>query len=145
MYSFAREVEDVLTVIELPDGPVRLVGHSFGAILCVFAVSRSRTRVNAVARYDPPLGVQHADDRWLNDLDATIDSGDLDSAIRKFAVAANITDDELEVIHAAEPAWAALRDGVRVAAGDSSGEVRLALPHRRPRRDCGSRPRSTRQ
>ena len=128
-YSLTREVEDILAVIEVVDAPVRLVGHSFGAILCMLAAPRTGSRVNALVLYEPPLGLQGTDDQLLERLDATIASGDLNSAIRNFAAAANITIEELGAIETSGPAWAALRDGVRVA-GREIRAAKAALPFR---------------
>ena len=40
-YSFEREVEDVLAVVDAAGGDAHLVGHSFGALCCLVAATRS--------------------------------------------------------------------------------------------------------
>src|SRR5437879_7690088 len=44
-YSIDREIEDVLAVIDSCRPPVHLVGHSFGAIVCILVAARASERI----------------------------------------------------------------------------------------------------
>ena len=58
-HSLEREVEDVTAVVDAVGGggggPVRLLGHSYGAICCLEAVSRRPASVEGLVLYEPPL------------------------------------------------------------------------------------------
>jgi pimeloyl-ACP methyl ester carboxylesterase len=126
-YSIEREIEDVLAVIEASNPPVHLVGHSFGAILCLFAAARAGSKIDKLVLYEPPLGAQHVHVGWLDALQEMVDRGELDAAISQFAAAASITDDELRTLESSPGTWAHLRDGVRVAAREIRA-AKAALP-----------------
>src|SRR5437870_4029728 len=53
-YSLAREVEDVLAVVEALDPPVHVVGISYGGLPALEAAARS-DRLAAVAIFEPPI------------------------------------------------------------------------------------------
>jgi pimeloyl-ACP methyl ester carboxylesterase len=114
-YSIDREIEDLLAVIDDCGAPVHLIGHSFGAIVCLLATADAGEQVRDVILYEPPLGLRDVHERWLAESEAQIEAGDLDEAVKRFAAVANITADELAAIARIEPAWASLRDGVRQA------------------------------
>jgi pimeloyl-ACP methyl ester carboxylesterase len=127
-YSIEREIEDVLAVIGASGPPVRLVGHSFGAILSLLVAARAGDRIERLVLYEPPVGVgQPAADTWLDELDRVVATGDLDSAVRRFAAGAGITDAELQTIGGNDRVWAGLRDAVRTAGREIRG-ARAALP-----------------
>ena len=115
-YSIEHEIEDVLAVIDDTGPRVHLVGHSFGAILCLLVAARASDRIEKLVLYEPPVGeADPAGDQWLHELDSMVDAGDLDAAVRAFAAAANVTDDELQTNESNERVWERLRDAVRTA------------------------------
>lgn len=105
-HAMEREAQDVLAVLEAV-GAERLVGHSYGALLSILAAQRA-DRLRALVLYEPPIGVR---EEALADLDATVESGDLDGALATFLAAAGTTPEQLELIRASR-AWPALREAV---------------------------------
>lgn len=53
-YAHAREIEDVLAVVESFGDPVHLLGHSFGAICALEAALRT-PHVRKLVLYEPPI------------------------------------------------------------------------------------------
>jgi pimeloyl-ACP methyl ester carboxylesterase len=120
--------EDVLAVIDASEPPVHLVGHSFGAIVSLLVAARASERIDKLVLYEPPLGVEEpAADEWLDQLDTMVATGELDAAIKSFASAANITDQELAMMERNDRVWAALRDAVR-SAGREIRAAKSVLP-----------------
>ncbi len=120
-YSIEREIEDVLAVIEVSEPPVHLVGHSFGAIVSLLVAARAGDRIDKLVLLRPAsgraagLGEQTGTDQWLDELDKTVATGNLDTAVKMFSAAANITDHELQTNQSKGPVRAGLRDAVRTA------------------------------
>jgi pimeloyl-ACP methyl ester carboxylesterase len=127
-YSIEREIEDILAVIDASEPPVRLVGHSFGAILSLLVAARAGDRIDKLILYEPPVGVEGpGPDELLDELAATVATGDLDSAIGLFAALAGITDPELQTIRSNDRVRAGLRDAVR-SAGREIRAAKAVLP-----------------
>jgi pimeloyl-ACP methyl ester carboxylesterase len=127
-YSIEREVEDVLAVIDASKPPVHLIGHSFGAIVSLLVAASASDRIDKLVLYEPPVGVaEPAPDEWLDQLDAMVHTGDLDAAIKSFAAAANITDQELQTMERNDRVWMGLRDAVR-SAGREIRAAKTVLP-----------------
>ncbi len=55
-YAIEREVDDALAVLDAIDGPVYLLGHSFGAIVALEAALRVNT-LSGLILYEPPFNV----------------------------------------------------------------------------------------
>ena len=95
-YSIEREIEDVLAVIDASAPLVHLVGNSFGAILALLAAARAGDRIDRLVVYEPPIGDPPAllaeEEQLTDELDMMVEAGDLDSAVQRFAAAANVTD-----------------------------------------------------
>ena len=53
-YAIEREFEDVAAVVGAIDGPVDLLGHSFGALCALEAALRTR-RLRKLVLYEPPI------------------------------------------------------------------------------------------
>lgn len=53
-YALAREVEDVLAVVEAIDGPVSYVGHSYGALLGLEVLTQTDS-ISRALLYEPPF------------------------------------------------------------------------------------------
>jgi pimeloyl-ACP methyl ester carboxylesterase len=53
-YAIQREFNDLATVVESIDGPVNLLGHSYGA-LCSLEAALLATNVHKLALYEPPI------------------------------------------------------------------------------------------
>lgn len=87
-WAFERELEDVaaLAAAEAPDGPVTLVGSSFGGLLSMGAVER--IAVDRLVLYEPPMPaatVEGEDHESLAaEVERHIESGDRETAVRQF-------------------------------------------------------------
>ncbi len=81
-YSLAREVEDILAVVEAIGGPLCLLGHSYGA-LCSLEAALLTARIDRLILYEPglamgiPLYPPGAPER----MQALIDRGELEAAM----------------------------------------------------------------
>lgn len=53
-YHIRREFEDVAAVVDAIDGPVHLVGHSYGAV-CSLGAARLTENLGRMVLYEPPL------------------------------------------------------------------------------------------
>jgi pimeloyl-ACP methyl ester carboxylesterase len=53
-YSIEREAEDIVAVVEAQGAPVRVLGHSYGA-LCTLEAAVRTDRIERMALYEPPL------------------------------------------------------------------------------------------
>lgn len=126
-YSIDREVDDVLAVIDACEGPVRLIGHSFGAVLALVVASRAGDRVERLVLYEPPIGEVGLESDQLNEdeLDAVVAAGDLDCAVETFMQGVGATYEEIEANRGKPRVWAALRDGVRTAGREMRAAKRV--------------------
>jgi pimeloyl-ACP methyl ester carboxylesterase len=79
-YDLRTEIEDVVAVLTTIDGPVTLVGHSYGAIVAIEAALQRP--VSALVLYEPPLAVNGpvAGEALAPYADA-VESGDNDGAL----------------------------------------------------------------
>jgi len=89
-HSLEREVEDVTAVVDAVGGsvggPVRLLGHSYGAICCLEAVSRRPASVDGIVLYEPPLptGAAAFPAEAVGRVEALIEVGDRDEDVAVF-------------------------------------------------------------
>lgn len=77
-YAVETEVEDLLAWLEVQDGPVDLVGHSYGGLIAVEAVRRGAA-VRSLVLYEPvarPFATSA-----LPKLQEAVENGDLDAAV----------------------------------------------------------------
>jgi pimeloyl-ACP methyl ester carboxylesterase len=111
-YAFEQEVEDVLAVLAAAGDRAHLVGHSFGAVCCLFAATLSPS-LRSLVLYEPPLRVDRMDARIDDDIQAALDAGNPDRALEIFFTVADIVGAEAEVLRSLEPVWERLRAGVR--------------------------------
>lgn len=92
--TFDDEVDLVEPLLLEADGPVDLVGHSFGGAIALRAALRHPTRVRSIAAYEPtafwlvaasgrPGDVRGIADTAV-DASAAVERGDLDAAARRF-------------------------------------------------------------
>jgi pimeloyl-ACP methyl ester carboxylesterase len=111
-YTFEREVDDVLAVLAAAGDRAHLVGHSFGAVCCLLAATRSPS-LRSLVLYEPPLRVDRMDTQIGDDIQAALAAGDPDRALEIFFTVADIVDAEAQVLRSLEPVWDRLRAGVR--------------------------------
>jgi pimeloyl-ACP methyl ester carboxylesterase len=84
-YSFAREAEDVVALLEAIGEPAIVLGHSSGGVATLEAALRKPP--TGLMLYEPPVPLKHlhfGDD--LARADAALASGDADEALRIFFV-----------------------------------------------------------
>jgi pimeloyl-ACP methyl ester carboxylesterase len=92
--TFDDEVDLIEPLLLEADGPVDLVGHSFGGAIALRAALRHPTRVRSIAAYEPtafwlvaaserPGDVQGIADVAV-DASAAVERGDLDAAAQRF-------------------------------------------------------------
>jgi len=85
-YALEREVDDVLAVIDAIGGPVRYLGHSYGALLGLEALIRTDAITHALL-YEPPFdtdGNVMIRAETLDAIEARIDAGDREGALDVF-------------------------------------------------------------
>ena len=85
-YAIEREAEDVLAVIEHAGEPVRLLGHSYGAIVCLEALPLTDAVVKALL-YEPPFdagGLEVVPRVWREQFARLIAGGQREEALELF-------------------------------------------------------------
>lgn len=85
-YAFEREIEDLAAVIESIDGPVHVLGHSYGAVVALEA-PRLTSKIASLMLYDPPVisaGVDEMPAGFVEELDGLVASGRRDEALGLF-------------------------------------------------------------
>jgi len=115
-YSVEREFEDIAALAAaIGEGPLAVVGHSFGA-LCALGAACETGIVSRLVLYEPPLPARpggYFGPRLIPAMRDALQRGDADAAVAAFAA---------EVFAAPPPAVAAMRRGadwrrLRAAAG----------------------------
>jgi pimeloyl-ACP methyl ester carboxylesterase len=85
-YALSREVDDVLAVIEAIGEPVRYLGHSYGALLGMEAMTRT-DRIERALLYEPPFdtpGHVMISAATLDTISSRIAAGDREGALDVF-------------------------------------------------------------
>ena len=84
-YAFEREVDDALAVLDALDGPVYLLGHSFGAIVALEAALRANT-LSGLILYEPPFNVfpDTVSTELEDKLEALMATGDREAVLTTF-------------------------------------------------------------
>jgi pimeloyl-ACP methyl ester carboxylesterase len=118
-YAMEREFEDVAAVVDSIGEPVRLLGHSFGAICALEAALRTK-RLRKLVLYEPPMptpGVEVFPPGSMARMQALLDAGDREAVLTVFFREVNgMPQAEFDKFRAS-PAWAS----------------RVALAHTLPR------------
>lgn len=116
-YAIEREAEDVVAVVQSIDGPVSLLGHSYGAIVTLEAALHLDD-LRALVLYEPPLPVgDHDPDSAdaLAAMAALVDAGERERALVTFLRdVANVPEAEVDALRAA-PNWPARVAAVHTA------------------------------
>jgi pimeloyl-ACP methyl ester carboxylesterase len=108
-YALEREFEDIVAVAERLDGPVLLLGHSFGGLCALGAALMRADLFSALILYepvveedgDPPSAPAGA----LERLEQRLQQGNREAVVRGFLKDfAGLTAGEIEMV-AASPAW----------------------------------------
>ena len=105
-WSFDREVDDIVTVIEGIGGPVDVLGHSMGAALSMEATVRT-SGVRRLVLYEPALvGLPMAVlDAVMPRLRALLEAGDRDALVQTFMLeVVRMPEEQLQLLRSL-PAW----------------------------------------
>lgn len=84
-YAVEREVEDILAVLGMIDGPADLLGHSSGALLALHVATRAAS-LRRLMLYEPPLffGAERRPVDLADRVQALVAAGDREVAARTF-------------------------------------------------------------
>ena len=112
-YSLAREVADVVAVVNAQPGPVFVVGHSFGGVLALEAALQTE-KITKLALYEPPiLAADHS--AALERMETMIAAGDRDQALVTFMRdIVNISTAEIAMMRM-RPSWPGLLASVETS------------------------------
>ena len=80
-YALGREVEDVLAVLQAAGGNAHLLGHSGGALYCLFAATETAS-LRSLVLYEPPFKLDRLDPSRIDEVQSALDAGDPDRAWR---------------------------------------------------------------
>ena len=113
-YTLGREVEDVFAVLDAAGGNAHLLGHSGGALYCLFAAAEAAS-LRSLVLYEPPLNLDRLDPSRIDEVQSALDAGDPDRALEIAFSIVGIVDGEAQILRSLEPVWERLREGVRQA------------------------------
>jgi pimeloyl-ACP methyl ester carboxylesterase len=111
-YGFAREVEDVLAVLDAAGSHAHLLGHSGGALYCLFAAMETAS-LRSLVLYEPPLNFHRFDPSVIDQTQSALDAGDADRALEIVFPNVGVADAEVQILRSLEPVWEKLREGVQ--------------------------------
>jgi pimeloyl-ACP methyl ester carboxylesterase len=104
-YSIELEFADVAALADSLDGPISLLGHSFGATVGLGAALVT-SKLRRMALYEPSPGITAASAEFVERLEALVASGDRDGALAlALTEFADFGPDDLEQ-YRASPLWA---------------------------------------
>ena len=109
-YALEREVEDVLAVIDAAGEPVRYLGHSYGALIGMEALTRT-DRIERALLYEPPFdtpGHVMITAATLDTISSLIAAGDREGALDVFY--RDVLGDGLDAVQGAADVAGAHRD-----------------------------------
>jgi len=107
-YAIEREFEDVAAVCAAVEGPVRLFGHSYGA-LCSLGAAPAIPDLHRLGLYEPPLAVGDgpaAPPALLDRLDDLAATGDREAVLEAFFHDVTDSPERLE-LYRTRPTWPA--------------------------------------
>jgi len=104
-YAIQREYEDLAAVIAAIGEPITLIGHSYGAIVSLGALSLI-DRVRRLVLYEPPLLAArfHDCEQWATQIESHIQASDRAAAAETFLQRA-ASAEEIAQLRAFPPAW----------------------------------------
>jgi pimeloyl-ACP methyl ester carboxylesterase len=107
VYSLEREYEDIAAVVSSIHEPVNLLGHSYGALICLEAALRV-TNLNKLILYEPLFHLNGSlyPPGFRARIRSLLDSGEREEVVAVFfREIVGVSEDELEGLRN-EPAWA---------------------------------------
>jgi pimeloyl-ACP methyl ester carboxylesterase len=122
-YEVAREVEDVVAVVEWAAAsgePVDVLGHSYGGA-CALEAALACERIRRLVVYEAPMGFVRARDGLVGELEALLGAGERDELLAVFMhEVAGLPPEQIELLRSL-PAW----EGRRAAAHTIPREQRV--------------------
>jgi pimeloyl-ACP methyl ester carboxylesterase len=82
-YSLSVEADDIASVVNAIGGPVKILGHSYGALATLDAIEQLRG-VDHLILYEPPLILAPRSAETAARMQATLDAGDLNTVVTIF-------------------------------------------------------------
>lgn len=114
-YAIEREFDDVAAVVDAIDGPVHLLGHSYGGICALEAALRTRN-LRTLTLYEPALGFNGPDgipESFIDELEALVTTGERDAAVElMMGELVGMPADVLAELRADGTAWQPMVDSV---------------------------------
>jgi pimeloyl-ACP methyl ester carboxylesterase len=107
-YSLEREYDDIAAVVASIKEPVNLLGHSYGALICLEAALRV-PNLNRLVLYEPaiPVGMPIYPPGARARIQALLDAGDREGVLLAFyRDVVEIPEDQIAVLRK-DPSWAA--------------------------------------
>jgi pimeloyl-ACP methyl ester carboxylesterase len=108
-YELAREAEDIAAVAAAVDGPVSVLGHSYGA-LCALEAALLATNLHRLVLYEgvPLRGAELYPPGTTDRLDALLAAGDVEGMLEAMYLdLVEMPLEEVELLRAQQDAWAA--------------------------------------
>lgn len=131
VYSIEREYEDIAAVVSSIREPVNLLGHSYGALICLEAALLV-TNLNKLVLYEPAFrlnGHLYPPDVKAQ-IQSLLDSGNREEAlIVFFRELVDMSEDQIEALRN-EPAWAGRLKAAHTIPREFSDEDYKLDPHR---------------
>ncbi|HOI58315.1 MULTISPECIES: alpha/beta hydrolase [unclassified Methanoculleus] len=130
-YSLEREYDDIAAVVSSIPEPVNLLGHSYGALICLEAALRV-TNLNRLVLYEPsiPVGMPIYPPGARAKIQALLDAGDREGVLLAFyRDVVEIPEHQIAVLRK-EPAWAARVAAARTIPREFSDEGYIFEPSR---------------
>ncbi len=125
-YTVAREIEDIIAVLDSIGEPASLLGHSSGAILALMVAERGQP-LRRLMLYEPPLFIGGCRPRPAADLpdrlEALVAAGDRDAVLRTFLregpAVPEAEIDRMQAGDGANDGWAMMASQARVLPHDA--------------------------
>jgi pimeloyl-ACP methyl ester carboxylesterase len=131
-YDFEAEFDDLFAVLDaIGEDWVDLFAHSFGAYIAIGASERDREdRIRKMAFYSPGFGDRYPEST-LADIDALVESGERDEALRVLLIdIIGMTVEEVDFMQQS-PAWAARIESVHTVARECRADQDFSLDEAR--------------
>jgi pimeloyl-ACP methyl ester carboxylesterase len=109
-YELEREIEDVTAVVESIDGPVTLLGHSYGALISLEVALRT-DNLHGLVLYEPPFAPVIAPEieELLEGIKGLLANGETEQALVTNLTAVGFPEDSIEELQS-NPGWQAMVD-----------------------------------
>ena len=107
-YDLQREAEDVVAVIESIDGPVNVLGHSYGG-LCAIEAARLTSKIRCLILYEavPLIGAETYTPGMIERFEAMLAAGEVEPMlVAVYRDLVEMPGHEIELLRSQREAWA---------------------------------------